>query len=333
MTLAVTDDPIANPSRTTLRAKLILAARIVVVVIIYAVIFRAVDVEDIVARLTPATGLAFSIGVVILFLQNMLCTARWRLLVPPPTKVPAFSPSFWIYLENGFLNQAMPSTIAGDAWRIVRWRAEGVSTAVAAASVFMDRVSGATAAALLAMLASWMLWTRGVGSHITLPILALSLFVIGANVGLFAAVRWPFLSDMLRPFARVHHVVKRMRESIVSEGRYVLSLAYSFAGHAMSGLAIYIVAQSLNVDLPLLFIIALTGAVLLVTMIPISLAGWGMREAALLTILAPLNVNAHDAVLMGILFGLIGLVATLPAGVSLLIGRRKAADAAMQDRA
>jgi uncharacterized membrane protein YbhN (UPF0104 family) len=61
---------------------------------------------------------------------------------------------------------------------------------------------------------------------------------------------------------------------------------------------------------------------LLIVMIPVSLAGWGVREASLIALLAPLGVDSKDAFLIGILFGLMGLVSALPGGLSFLAGRK-----------
>ncbi len=106
--------------------------------------------------------------------------------------------------------------------------------------------------------------------------------------------------------------------------RYFASLGYSIAGHCVCGIAVYAAARSLGIDLPLVLIVSVTAAVLLVLMIPISLGGWGIREASFITLLVPFGVNSQNALLIGILFGLMNLVSSLPGGLSFLADRKAA---------
>jgi uncharacterized membrane protein YbhN (UPF0104 family) len=307
------------PAKTsTWRRRLMVAVRASVVVVIFVFIMRNANVATIVTRLNGATALVFAAGVVLLLGQAGLCTARWRLLVASAR--PSFSDSYRAFLEGAFFNEALPSTLGGDAWRVLRWRAAGVSLRAAAASVFMDRLSGAMGVAILAILASLLLSRHGVDAYWTLSVFLLSTLIICGGVTFIAVVRiWgvPF-----RHLTRFNDAVANLQKSLVLDRRYLASLIYSVAGHCISGIAIYLTALSLGVDLSLVLIVSVTACMLLVVMIPISLAGWGVREVSLIALLAPFGVNSQDALLIGILFGLMSLVSALPGGLSFLVGRR-----------
>jgi len=60
----------------------------------------------------------------------------------------------------------------------------------------------------------------------------------------------------------------------------------------------------------------------LVSMIPISFGGWGVREGAMVVFFGLVGVPAADALAMSILFGLAALVAGLPGGVLWVVQRR-----------
>ena len=300
------------------RRKLMVAIRALVAVAIFGFIFHSVNFASIVAPLSAATAWAFTAGVIILLGQMALCTARWRLLVEPAGSRPGFADSYLAFVEGHFFNQVLPTTVGGDAWRVVRWRAAGVSLRAAAASVLMDRVSGAMGAAILAIVASALLSHFGLGARLTLSILLLGTMIAGGIVVFIFAIRWRGLP--LRRFPRIAN----LRGSLVLDWRYFASLGYSIAGHCVCGIAVYAAARSLGIDLPLVLIVSVTAAVLLVLMIPISLGGWGIREASFITLLVPFGVNSQNALLIGILFGLMNLVSSLPGGLSFLADRKAA---------
>jgi uncharacterized membrane protein YbhN (UPF0104 family) len=77
------------------------------------------------------------------------------------------------------------------------------------------------------------------------------------------------------------------------------------------------------IDLSFLMLISVTGIILLVSMIPISLAGWGIREAGFIALLVPMGVNSTSALALGVAFGFSQLLSSLPGGLSILIGLAK----------
>jgi uncharacterized protein (TIRG00374 family) len=309
-----------TPAPNSWRRRLMVAVRALVAVVIFGFILRSANLTGIAARLNAATAWAFAAGVLMLLGQLGLCTARWRLLVEPGRSRPGFADSYVAFLEGHFFNQGLPTTVGGDAWRVVRWRAAGVSLRAAAASVLMDRLSGAMGAAILAIIASVVLSRYGMDPHLTLFILLLGVLVIGGIATFIFMIRRRGL--LFRRFTRVQRAIDNLQGSLVLDRRYLVSLAYSVAGHCVCGIAVYVIARSLGIDLSLVLIVSVTASVLLILMIPISLAGWGMREASFIAFLVPLGVNSQDALLIGILFGLMNLVSALPGGLTFLVGRK-----------
>jgi glycosyltransferase 2 family protein len=61
--------------------------------------------------------------------------------------------------------------------------------------------------------------------------------------------------------------------------------------------------------------------VMLVIMIPVTLAGWGVRESALIVALGQAGIAAPAALAISIAFGLVNLAASLPGGVLWLRSR------------
>ena len=88
--------------------------------------------------------------------------------------------------------------------------------------------------------------------------------------------------------------------------------AWSVASHLLAALAAYWIAAALGVEVRLDTFLAAALCVLLATMIPLSYAGWGIREAGAVWVFAHLGLGAETALAISVLFGAALLVAALP---------------------
>jgi uncharacterized membrane protein YbhN (UPF0104 family) len=89
----------------------------------------------------------------------------------------------------------------------------------------------------------------------------------------------------------------------------------AIATQLLNVLVFWMLGQSLGLPITLQqwFIVAPT--VLLVSMLPISIGGWGVRESAMVVALHGFGISAGDALLPSVLFGLCAVAATLPGGI------------------
>ena len=79
-------------------------------------------------------------------------------------------------------------------------------------------------------------------------------------------------------------------------------------------------------NLSFLDCLVLIPPIVLVSTIPISIAGWGVREAAMITLLALVGVAEADAFVLSVLFGLLTFGLSLPGGIVWIIGGYKVDD-------
>jgi len=90
--------------------------------------------------------------------------------------------------------------------------------------------------------------------------------------------------------------------------RLLLSLINQFA----IGLVVLLLARSMSLGLALEAAVFLFPAVVLLSMIPISLAGWGIRESAMVVIFSLVGLDSSAALSISILFGASMFLAGLP---------------------
>ena len=106
----------------------------------------------------------------------------------------------------------------------------------------------------------------------------------------------------------------------------------ALAGHINLSLAVYVLAVGLGLDVHALDCLVLVPPVVLIVTLPISIAGWGVRETAMVTAFGFVGVPEHSSLALSILFGLVVIVTGLPGGLIWLLSRDRAAAQDLQER-
>ena len=235
--------------------------------------------------------------------SNVVSALRWRALARwLGADVSVRDATRWYFQAIG-LNALLPGAVlGGDLYRAVVLRRAGQATLASSWSVVLDRVSGlwmlcaigGLGAALCAdVLAPWLRLPAGAFAALMLAGTALWLATPWTLPALLRrwGVRW---LAPLRAAAQRPDFNRQMGwQALASAAVQVLSAAALAAG----GLA-------LGVQLPLAAWAFAIAPVFLMAALPVSVGGWGTREAAAVASLAPFGVAAPAAVGVGVIYGL-----------------------------
>jgi hypothetical protein len=228
-----------------------------------------------------------------------------------------------------FFNQTLPSTIGGDAFRIWYLRREGSAWQTAAYSVLIDRAVGMFTLALLVLVT--LPWTFKVvtAPNARVVVLAIgSVCVAGFLAFLaagFIAARWRWLDRiwLTRHIAQPATIAGRMLASLPQNAAV---LAYSLLVCLLSAIAWWSIARSIAAPLTFGDALILAPPISLLSTVPISIAGWGVRESLAVVAFSYVNIAQSDGLLMSIVFGLVSFATGLPGGAlwaSALGGRKR----------
>jgi uncharacterized protein (TIRG00374 family) len=266
---------------------------------------------------------------------SVLVALRWQVILRRMRAPIGIAESWRLVMIGLFFNQILPSGLGGDAVRVWLLARGGSRLRTAFLSVAADRIF-ALSAVVLCMAAFLPLLLRGPAGA---PVVVLSLggaagiaVVLGLDrvLGGVAAVvprrvfqlaekRAGRALDVLRDLAGVLRMVLRAWP----DGLVVLGI--SVVNQLALGWIVYFIARRLHVEIGLVTVIALFSPALLLSMMPVSLGGWGVREAALVWLLGTAHVPQDAALAISLLFGLVTTAAGLPGGVLWLLERRGAA--------
>jgi hypothetical protein len=319
---------------TSIRRMLGAALKISVTVLVLAVIVWKLDLEDSVRVLSSLSGIAATLGVAMVLAQALVASQRIALIAARFGASVSRSSLFRITLESMFFSQTFVSFLGGDTLRVWRLRQSGLSLTDATSAVTLDRFIGIVVnhVFLLASLPWLLLHVR----EASVKYVAILLAVVG-TVGFFFVLSLGFMRGR-------NGNLHRMRLRVASSGIGVLLVEASTIGRyfflepqmvfAASALSLLIVLANvcifvvilvgLGVDPPAALACALlVPAILEIAMLPISIAGWGIREAATIVAFGSIGVSANQAFGASFTFGLSIVGVSLIGGGLWLIDRGK----------
>ena len=219
-------------------------------------------------------------------------------------------------LVGAFFNQVLPGAVSGDAVRAYYTRQEAGGMTIALAVVLAERLVGLAALLTLALIAY--IWAGDALPDLSHLPLVLAGIVLAYLAGM-AAILTPSLDAWLQKLGAIGEKLQKVRlafRALFSHGSSLFwVLFWSFLVQTFSVLLFWTVAKALNLELNPIAIWVVWPLVTLFTVLPISLAGWGLREGLIVFYLSAMGVAADKALALSLLTGFAVLLAGLPGGV------------------
>ncbi|MBL6933584.1 MAG: flippase-like domain-containing protein [Rhodospirillales bacterium] len=269
-------------------------------------------------RIMSADLKILGLVLIVSLLQVGICVVRWRAVLVAIDAVLSFLDGLRLYFIGFFFNQALPSSVGGDAVRVYRAYKEGLSLGCAINGVMLERIATVLGLILLVVIATPFFIDRVGADEAAWIVPSVSVLGVGGLVGLLVLM---FLDRV--PSSLGHWRIVRGMALLAADARRVFlspynafrALGWSLTGHVNVALATYLLGLSIGLDITWLDCMVLMPPVLLVMTLPISIAGWGVREQAMVTAFALIGVPGEGALVLSIMFGLMGLLMGLPGGI------------------
>jgi glycosyltransferase 2 family protein len=298
-----------------------LPVRIIVSAGLLAVVAFSIDWETVVDGLAEADWWLFVLSVLVFFAGFAVAAARWRALLVVGGVPTTLGAAFRAYLIGMFTNNLLPSGYGGDAVRAWVVAPSGKPLARSLTSVIVDRTSALLCLILLAWVAVVFKADELPGNIVLLLGLSTALIGVAGLVALLIARRQGlgrFLPDAVREWTG--EVATTIRAYERDRGLLVFVLLAGIAYQALVLAAFWLIAESLGLDLDQAILAVVVPPVLLAALLPISLAGFGVREGAFVVLLAEFGISSADATLLSVLSVVAVTIASLPGGVAIAVG-------------
>ena len=158
-------------------------------------------------------------------------------------------------------------------------------------------------------------WTGDPAKRIGIAVLAAA--ILGGLTLLMVLDRVPLPRRLVETRAgRGANQLARDARKIFLSPRYIAAtLALSLFIHAGVSFVVWLIAQSVGVEISIGECLILVPVVVLFSMVPVSIAGWGIREGSMVVALGLVGVDRAPALAVSVLFGLALAVSGLPGAV------------------
>ena len=284
--------------------------KLVISVAIVSFLIYKLDFQAVWQNIIHASFGLIAAALVMQLLSQSLAAYRWYLIMD----ILKFPHSFIFYLKSYFkgslFNQVLPTSIGGDAYRIAEVSANGGLVKEAFYGVFIDRIVGLLGLLLLNLSANL------IESELLPPglFMTINLIILAAIFGLFIlmAIHKFAMFDRYKITRLFFELSHRFRFIYKTPKRIAEQLGLSILIHLFSMLALFGIGHSLGINEPLVTYLVLIPPAILLTILPISFAGWGVREGALIGLFLLIGIDQNLVLAMSLIYGVTLMVAALP---------------------
>jgi hypothetical protein len=260
----------------------------------------------------------------VLVMMGLLCAAiRWHHLLAGLEIRQRVRRLYGYYIIGLFFGIFLPTAIGGDVFRIgVCARETKSSIATITTSVLIERIFGMTTllvigSVVMSTLPLELISTLGkpaVHGLLIVTGLSVAFLIVPIVISRRCQEKWSGEeknSGFVTKFKQVFNMVIRLPYYT-----FLSLVLFSLLFQAARIVACFALAKSLNISVPLSLFFVIMPLVYVLTLLPVSLGGLGVREGALVYFLGKLGVSPVDAVALSFLIYFNGLIIASFGGIT-----------------
>lgn len=300
------------------------AIQLAVSVALLGVLLWWIDVERLVSQALTIMPQFALLALGLQLIQNDCATRRWTTILRAFKEPPSHLRMLRFQYMALFTQLFLPSSIGGAAVRVGVLLRSGFPLGIAVNSVLLDRVVALGGLVLLAII-----FLPAVASSLSLGgndgrLAIIVITALGALGALGAALLWRPMSFWLvllkrTPLKFLADPLELAIPNLVRPRTVTIAFVLSLFGQFTAIFSIYILSVGMGLHVGLLDCILVMPPVMLLSALPISIAGWGVREGAMVVAFGLLAVPPESALLLSVQFAIIGYIATMPGAVAWLL--------------
>lgn len=310
----------------TRRQQIVMVLRLLTSAVMLAVLLTRIHVHDLFPDHRPFSLLWLGGALAVTVAGIVLSTLRWQYVLRVLELPGSLSTLLSHYLAGLFVGNFLPSTIGGDVVRVTRLSAGNGDTSASFASVVLERLTGwlvLPVITLFALATHPSLLHLGAATRLALILSLGTLVLLVVLLTLTASPsgggRFREQPGWLRFAGAVHLGLIRFRHRPLASGSVLVA---GFAYQLAVVLAAWMMAHALGISVGWAAILAFMPAVGIAQVLPISIGGLGVREAAFVVFLHPLGVPSGQAVALGLAVYGMNLTASLLGAPAFAFGAR-----------
>ncbi|MDD5044156.1 MAG: lysylphosphatidylglycerol synthase transmembrane domain-containing protein [Candidatus Omnitrophica bacterium] len=285
---------------------LTIALRISISIALLIFLFYELGTPKLFATLKNADVILAFVAFLLLFGTYVLAFYRWEMLIEGADVHISRKRIVSSFCGGIFSNLFLPSSIGGDFMRSVDLTRHTAKPKEIIATVFLDRLSGYVALVILVLLALLAGHNLKLDKSIYLTVIILVVLLVAIILVVFnsylygktkALLNLPFESKIKEMILGLHHEIYIFRHKRKILLKNILCSLMLQGGQFVVS---YIIARALGINIKPVYFFIFIPIVSAVTMLPISIGGLGLRDAATVVLFAKVGLSKDLAFAMSL---------------------------------
>ena len=191
--------------------------------------------------------------------------------------------------------------------------------------MILDRIGGLITISLMMLVTLPFLTTTVTDPSKRFGMILCMVLVLTGFASLFLLERFPVSLQRMRLVRFVSELGRRARVIFINPHLRTRIIGVSALGQLAVCVAFWLLVGALGEPVSLLTCLLVVPPALLITAVPITISGWGVREGAMIIGLGLGGISSETAVAASLVYGLLSMATALPGGVLWLVLRRRGA--------
>jgi len=287
------------------------ALKLAVSVVLITIVLVRVDIRAVSRTISDADEVPLILSVLLSIAMTITDAAQWQSVLRALGHRISSRAALLYGFSGTFFGMIGPSSMGVDIFRAAQMRSLGISTETAVRAVLCAR--------LVAFVSLLIVISTGLPIAFSYNLGFRDQFLLAATfaAGVFALVFILSLEPLRKRmrilrhssvFGKLADVSKDLGKVLMSKGQTVASLVYATTTHILRLSIFVVLAWAFHAGAGFWPIYALIPTALLVAMVPITIASWGVRELSVIFFLGWVGVTPAAALSISVSFGVLRLV-------------------------
>jgi uncharacterized protein (TIRG00374 family) len=269
------------------------------------VLFKLVPYHELMETYKHSNKIYIFLGFIVFFLTFVISTIRWKYLLSALGVKVTLHDTFYSSFAGLFFNLIFPSFVAGDIFKGFTISNQHGETAKVASSVLMDRFSGSFGLMLVALVSYFAGRSLFSQQSVFYSLLILCGLIGFASLLIFSKTFFSFFAAVFKKNSSFKNKIVSFHDQLYFFRKnpkvFLNSLLFSVPIQILSPISFFIVSKAFGLHVHLIYFLILIPIVMMIALVPITIAGAGLREGAVVYF-----------------FTLIGIAKQISLGISLL---------------
>jgi uncharacterized protein (TIRG00374 family) len=292
-------------------------------ILLILALFYKTDINHLYLTIKSSNLLFFSIAILCGFLNFFISTYRWEILIKRFSVSTSFFELFRFICLSFFYNFFIPGGFAGDLIRGYKCKGISLKSSQGLASVFIDRLIGLAAFITFGLLGILFSFKILVNEKLFLYLVIVLILSILFTFLIFNRNIIEKFNVLKKIHNKLFNKLKELYEFIYSYKNSKKLTFYAFITSLGAGFftifIFFLLGLSINVSVPFVYYLFFIPIIIIVSYLPISYSGLGIREASFVLLFAQVGVENSQALAISLMYFGILLILGIVGGILFIL--------------